>query len=79
MCEKLPLPAREALAACHDALTACIEAGTDRAACFDTERTCVKAAFQAAFEARCASLPETAPAEARARCAEGIEPTTAAN
>jgi len=80
-CGRLPLPAREALQACHEALRTCVDAGGDRAACFGTERSCIRAAFDAAFQARCAALPADAPAEARARCAEGVEPpaTSTAN
>lgn len=77
-CGRIPLPAREALKACHDTLEACVAAGGDRAACFTSERSCVKAAFEAAFRARCNELPTTAPADALARCAEGIEPTAPA-
>ena len=80
-CGRLPLPAREALQACHEALRTCVDGGGDRAACFGTERSCIRAAFDAAFQARCAALPADAPAEARARCAEGVEPpaTSTAN
>src|SRR5207248_2542595 len=49
-----PLPDSSAIAACHDALTACLVAQTeDPASCFLTEHQCVGDAFRAAFQQRC--------------------------
>ena len=76
-CGRIPLPAREALKACHDVLRTCVDAAaSDRSACFTAERGCIRAAFDAAFQARCASLLADAPADAIARCAEGVEPAS---
>lgn len=75
-CGHVPLPDSAAIKACHDALKACVDAGTDRKTCGDTEHACVKAAFDAAFQARCSALPADAPAEAKARCAEGVAATS---
>lgn len=75
-CGHVPLPDSAAIKACHDTLKACVDAGTDRKTCGDAEHACVKAAFDAAFQARCAALPADAPAEAKARCAEGVAATS---
>lgn len=75
-CGHVPLPDSAAIKACHDTLKACVDAGTDRKTCGDAEHACVKAAFDAAFKARCAALPADAPAEAKARCAEGVAATS---
>ena len=59
-----PAPDSAALTACHDALTACVAlGGADRSACSDTERSCVRDAFDEAFATQCASI-ET-------QCADG--------
>jgi hypothetical protein len=47
----VPLPPPPALVACHDALKTCVDAGGDRKACFDADRACMKAAFDAAIAA----------------------------
>jgi hypothetical protein len=55
--------------ACRDALTACQTANAADTTCVDTEHACVKAAFDAAFEAACA--------DATVRCANDTsEPCT---
>ena len=66
--------------ACRDALTACLAADPTDVTCRETERTCVRDAFRAAFDAACADATETCaniPADAcaalTARCAEGID------
>jgi hypothetical protein len=69
-----PLPDSAALAACHDALSSCLLTQTeDQASCFVTEHDCVRAAFRAAFEASCDSLPADAPAQIVERCAQGVD------
>lgn len=75
-----PQPEPAAVQACRDALTACLAATPGDAACLETERTCVRDAFRAAFEAACAdataictTLPADACARLTARCAEGVD------
>ncbi|MBL0197954.1 MAG: hypothetical protein IPQ09_27815 [Myxococcales bacterium] len=75
----MPLPPPAAVRACHDATRTCVDGGGDRADCFATGRACVRAAHQAAFAERCASLQADAPAEVVARCAEGVEAPAGAN
>lgn len=47
-CKKVPLPPREDVEACRDALGSCLEGGEARETCFDAHRACMKAAFDAA-------------------------------
>lgn len=71
-CKKVPLPPPPELAACHDALHACVAGGGDRKACFDADRACVKAAFDAAFTALCAT--NTGDERLTKLCAGGVAP-----
>ena len=75
-----PQPEPAAVQACRDALTACLAATPGDATCLETERTCVRDAFRAAFEAACAdattacaSLPAEACTRLTQRCAEGVD------
>ncbi|MDP3156643.1 MAG: hypothetical protein Q8N23_28485 [Archangium sp.] len=75
-----PHPEPAAVAVCRDALNACQAANPEDTTCVATERTCVRDAFRAAFDAACAaaattceSLPSDACARLTARCAEGID------
>lgn len=66
-----------AVQACHDALDACLAASPGDASCFQTEHDCMHAAFDAAFQALCASItcdPATDVDCARLvqRCTEGV-------
>ena len=74
--------------ACHATFMSCIQGATDVTACFDAEHACVKAAFDAAFEARCAEgktkcdngeIPAEECTKITARCAQGSEPGPNAN
>ncbi len=78
-----PRPDPAAVKACHDDLTTCLGGTTDVATCFGTEHTCVHAAFDAAFQAECATLTAKCgaseiPAEActkiTERCSQGVAP-----
>lgn len=75
-----PRPEPAAVQACRDALIGCLAATPGDATCLETERTCVRDAFRAAFDAACAdatttcaALPADACAHLQARCAEGID------
>lgn len=66
--------------ACRDALTACLAATPGDATCQETERSCVRDAFRAAFEAACAdttascaALPSDACTRLTQRCNEGVD------
>ncbi|MFO0667321.1 MAG: hypothetical protein U0174_25445 [Polyangiaceae bacterium] len=78
-----PRPDRAAMEACHTTFTSCINASEDVTPCFDAERTCVKAAFDAAFQARCAEdktkcdngdIPAEECTKITTRCAQGSDP-----
>ena len=72
-----------AITACRDALTACTAvAGADEAACRDTEHSCVRDAFRAAFKAKCdeataactdPAANATACAAITERCTQGVD------
>jgi hypothetical protein len=79
-----PHPEPEAVDACRTALADCLAATPGDATCLETERTCIRDAFRAAFDAACAdpaagcvNLPANAPADActrlQQRCAEGVD------
>jgi hypothetical protein len=78
-----PLPDPAAVHACRDAFVACLNATpTDTEGCRANERTCIGAAFEAAFLARCdeaatrcanPDAPADTCAEIAARCAEGVQ------
>lgn len=77
-------PEPAAVEACRVTLAECLAATPGDASCIETERACIRTAFQAAFDAACADaaagctqLPAGAPAGAcerlQRRCAEGPE------
>lgn len=79
-----PRPEPAAIEACRTALAACLAATPGDVTCLETERTCIRDAFRAAFDAACAdaangcvNLPADAPADActrlQQRCAEGVD------
>lgn len=81
---RMPHPDPAALDACRTALADCLAASPGDATCLATEKTCIRDAFRAAFDAACAdaaagctNLPANAPAEActrlQQRCAEGVD------
>jgi hypothetical protein len=78
-----PGPDRAALEACHDALRACLENGGDPAACFELGHSCIRDAFQAAFQARCnevtakcsnGEIPADMCVAVVERCTQGVAP-----
>ncbi len=73
-------PDPAAVHACRDALTACQAADATDTTCKDTERSCVRDAFRAAFDAACAdttqlctTLSTEACTRLNQRCTEGID------
>lgn len=75
-----PQPEPAAVQACRDALTACLAASPGDVTCLETERSCGRDAFRAAFQAACAdatAICATLPAQAcprlTQRCAEGVD------
>jgi hypothetical protein len=79
-----PHPDPAAIEACRTALSDCLAASPGDVTCLETEHTCVRDAFRAAFDAACAdaaagctNLPPGAPPDACARlqqrCAEGVD------
>lgn len=73
-------PDPSAVQACRDALTACQAADATDPTCKDTERSCVRDAFRAAFEAACVdttqlctTLSTEACTRLNQRCTEGID------
>lgn len=75
-----PQPEPAAVQACRDALTACLAATPGDATCIETERSCVRDAFRAAFEAACAdataicaTISDEACTRLTQRCAEGVD------
>ena len=71
-CKKVPLPPSPELKACHDTLDTCISGGADRKVCMDADRACVKAAFDAAFQAACAATDKDE--RLTKLCAGGVAP-----
>jgi hypothetical protein len=74
-----PHPDPAAVQACRDALDACLTANSEDTTCRETERACVRAAFDAAFQAacedatvRCANDTSAPCTRILARCAEGV-------
>jgi hypothetical protein len=75
-----PRPELAAITACRDALAACLAASPGEVTCVETEHSCVRDAFRAAFDAACAdastacqSLPAEACTRLTERCAQGID------
>lgn len=82
-----PHPDPAAMKACHDSLAACL-GGTDPVTtCLDNAKSCVKSAFDAAFQAACADAAtrcaSTTPPDdcdrILQRCAQGVQPPPDAN
>ncbi len=71
-CNHVPLPPSAELQACHGANDACIAGGSDRKTCFDEDRACVKAAFDAAFATLCAATDKDE--RLTKLCAGGVAP-----
>lgn len=74
-----PHPEPAEVQACRDALDACLAADPADTTCRETEHACVRAAFEAAFQAkcdeatvRCANDTSDACTRILARCAEGV-------
>jgi hypothetical protein len=63
-----PLPEPSAVQACHDALQACIAAGTAQDTCFQQAHDCLRQAFQTAFQNAC-----DASSNAPEQCQQGID------
>lgn len=67
-----------AVKACQDTATACVAANPADTTCFSTERDCVHALFEAAFQAACSTTATTcdttdpACAELKERCTQGV-------
>lgn len=79
-----PHPDPAAIQSCRDALASCQAADPTDVTCVETEHACVRAAFEAAFQAacdeatvRCASETSEACTRILARCADGVGGTNA--